>query len=180
LFSAEPEDYLFYPSRLSQLKRQTLVIEALAHTKERVRVKFAGAPEYPPYAAELIRTAENLRVADRVEWLGQISNAAKADYYARAIATVFCPVDEDYGYVTLEAMLSSKPVITCEDSGGPKEFVVKNVTGSIAEPTPQALAHAMDELWANRTLSATMGRAARERYADMKISWDTVTRRLTA
>jgi len=36
---------------------------------------------------------------------------------------VFPPFDEDLGYVTLEAMLAAKPVITCNDSGGPMEFV---------------------------------------------------------
>ena len=40
-----------------------------------------------------------------------------------ALGVIFPPLDEDYGYVTLEAMLAAKPVITCTDSGGPLEFV---------------------------------------------------------
>ena len=47
-----------------------------------------------------------------------------ANCYAHSLGVIFPAVDEDYGYVTLEAMLSSKPVITCADSGGPLEFVV--------------------------------------------------------
>ena len=39
------------------------------------------------------------------------------------LAVLYPPVDEDYGYVTLEGMLSSKPVVTCTDSGGPLEFI---------------------------------------------------------
>ena len=40
-------------------------------------------------------------------------------------AVVFPPLDEDYGYVTLEAFLSHKPVVTTDDAGGPNEFVTE-------------------------------------------------------
>ena len=43
----------------------------------------------------------------------------KRALYAHAVGVLFPPVDEDYGYVTLEAMLASKPLITCTDSGAP-------------------------------------------------------------
>src|SRR5690242_21322023 len=46
--------------------------------------------------------------------------------------------------ISLEAMLSSKALITCSDSGGPLEFVRDGVTGYVADPTAQAMAAAMD------------------------------------
>jgi glycosyltransferase involved in cell wall biosynthesis len=95
-----------------------------------------------------------------------------------AWVSFFPPVDEDYGYVTLEAMLSSKPVITCADSGGPLEFVVDNQTGLIADATPESIADAMDCLWAGRRRAATMGEAGRERYLDLKIDWENVVEKL--
>ena len=49
---------------------------------------------------------------------------------------VYPPFDEDFGYVTLEAFLARKPVVTCTDSGGPNEFVVDGVNGFVCEPTP--------------------------------------------
>jgi len=55
-------------------------------------------------------------------------------------------VDEDLGYVALEAMYAGKPVVTCLDSGGPLEFVVHDQTGFVTEPTPEALAEAIDRL----------------------------------
>jgi glycosyltransferase involved in cell wall biosynthesis len=70
---------------------------------------------------------------------------------------VFPPLDEDYGYVTLEAMLSAKPVITCTDSGGPLEFVRDKETGLIAEQTPESLAAAMDELWKDQARAKAWG-----------------------
>ena len=75
--------------------------------------------------------------------VGPVSEEEKRRQYAHSRAVLFPPEDEDYGYVTLEAMLAAKPVLTCDDSGGPLEFVRDGETGRIVEPTPQALADAM-------------------------------------
>jgi glycosyltransferase involved in cell wall biosynthesis len=117
-YAEKPSSYLFYPSRLSSSKRQELVIRALARTRETVLVRFAGAPDTPTHAEKLKRLASRLGVQDRVQWLGLIDEEEKRKQYARSLAVVFTPLDEDYGYVTLEAMLASKPVITCTDAGG--------------------------------------------------------------
>jgi glycosyltransferase involved in cell wall biosynthesis len=113
-----------------------------------------------------------------VEWLGQVSEEEKRALYAHALGVVFPPVDEDYGYVTLEAMLAAKPVITCTDSGGPLEFVRHGETGWIAEPTPEALAVALDRLWEERPRAKAMGAAGRAHYESLGISWTTVVERL--
>jgi len=80
--------------------------------------------------------------------------------------------------VTLEAMLAAKPVITCADSGGPLAFVQPGHTGWVTEPTPQALAAALDDAWATPQRSAEMGRAGRAAYQQQGISWDLVVARL--
>ena len=113
-----------------------------------------------------------------VEWLDWISEEQKRELYANCLGVLFPPMDEDYGYVTLEAMLSSKPVITCADSGGPLEFVVDRQTGLVADSVPEPLARAMDAVWADRRCAAAMGEAGRARYADLKISWENVVERL--
>ena len=124
----------FFPSGLcSRSDRCGIASAGLA--KEPVRIRFAGTADNPAYASELKTLARKLRVHDRVEWLGHVSEETKRDLYARARAVVYPPIDEDYGYVTLEAMLASKPVITCTDSGGPLEFVRAGETGLIAGPT---------------------------------------------
>jgi glycosyltransferase involved in cell wall biosynthesis len=75
-------------------------------------------------------------------------------------------------------MLSSKAVITCDDSGGPLEFVAHKETGLIAKPTAAALAAALDELGQDRNLAAKYGRAGRDRYRHLKLSWPEVVRQL--
>ena len=174
----ETVEYFFFPSRLSASKRQSLVLEALALTKEKVRVRFAGLPDSSDYGKHLKLLARKLGVESRVDWLGFISEEEKRENYAKAIAVVFPPVDEDYGYVTLEAMLSSKPVITCSDSGGPLEFVVHEKTGLVAKPTASALAEAFDALWRERKAAAKYGQTGRDSYERLHLSWSEVVRQL--
>jgi glycosyltransferase involved in cell wall biosynthesis len=117
-------------------------------------------------------------VEDRIEWLGAVSDEQKIDLYARCLGVVFPPLDEDYGYVTLEAMLSSKAVITCADSGGPLEFVVNGKTGLVAEPAPESLGDCMDRLWGLRAEARTMGAAGRDHYESLGLSWKNAITRL--
>jgi glycosyltransferase involved in cell wall biosynthesis len=173
-YGGAAEDFLYFPSRLNALKRQRLAIEALAHTRAKVRIRFSGSNMDPGYYESCMALARRSKVQSRVEWLGTTSEAAKRDLYARSLGVLFPSLDEDYGYVTLEAMLAHKPVIACADSGGPLEFLLNRETGLVCEPTPQALAAAMDELWEDRDLARRWGEAGRERYSDLRIDWATV------
>jgi glycosyltransferase involved in cell wall biosynthesis len=172
------QDYFFFPSRLNVMKRQYLVLEALAHTQRPVKVVFAGKSDEEATWKSLQEQLQRLNLGDRVEFLDEISEAEKVKRYAQAIAVVYPPLDEDYGYITLEAMLSSKPVITCEDSGGSLEFVLDRHTGRVAAPTPKSLAAAMDELWDDRQWAKQLGEAGRDRYQQMNISWANVAQKL--
>ena len=176
----EIDDYFYFPSRLSATKRQDLVLKALAVTRNPVRIKFSGVADSPPYANSLVGLARKLGVEKRVEWMGFISESQKRDAYARALAVVFPPLDEDYGYVTLEAMLASKSVITCNDSGGPIEFVAPGKTGLVVPPEAQDLAAAMDSLWQERELAKRFGEEGRRHYDKMGLSWSKTVRELLA
>lgn len=177
-YCAADANYFFYPSRFCPAKRQTLVLEALARTASRVRVRFAGAPERPAFSDELASTARALNVADRVEWLGRISEEEKRKQYAHATGVIYTPIDEDYGYVSLEAMLASKPLIVCSDSGGALEFVGAGENGLVVDPQPATLAAAMDTLWGNRERARRMGENGRHSYDGRGITWQHVVRQL--
>ena len=118
-------------------------------------------------------------MTDRVEWRGHVSNEEMIDLYAGARAVVFPPFDEDLGYITLEAMLAGKAVITASDSGGPLEFIADGKQGLVVEPKAKALAKALDRLWLNPREAESMGRNAAERYRTLSISWDNVVEKLT-
>ncbi|MGO2132607.1 MAG: glycosyltransferase family 4 protein [Halomonas sp.] len=167
--------YVFYPSRLEPLKRQALLIRAVAACSRPVRLLLAGDGSDRQALQQLIET---LGVADRVRLLGRISEAQKIALYAHARAVAFPSFDEDYGYVTLEAMLAAKPVITCTDSGGPLAFVEHDHNGWIVAPQPEPLAAALDDAWANPGKSAALGQNGRKAYAQADIGWSRVVQAL--
>ena len=172
-------DYLLMPSRLNGPKRQDLVVEALRLTRQPVRVVFMGAPDNVAYQAALLARAASLQPGQAV-WLGGVPEERKIELLAGALGVLVPPFDEDYGYVTLEAMLSSRAVITCSDSGGPLEFVQHGRTGLVCEPSAAALAEAMDKLWADRARAQAMGAEGRVRYGELGLSWEHVVECLLA
>lgn len=179
-YTAQAEDYFLFPSRICVPKRQELVIKTLSKTQNPVRVRFVGSPDRPGYTDELKLLARRLKVADRVEWLENLSDDELIDQYARCLGVIYPPIDEDYGYVTLEAMLASKPVITCADSGGPLEFVVNKETGMVVEPNESAIAGALDTLWENHESARRWGEAGFANYKQINPSWSQVVKQLTA
>lgn len=167
--------YIFCPSRLESLKRQNLLIEAMKYCKTPVKVIIAGdGGQREPYQALI----EKEEVADKVRLIGRCSEAEKLAYYAHALAVFFAPYDEDYGYITLEAMLSAKAVITCKDSGGPLEFIQHEENGFILEPEAEQIAEVLDRLYLNKNKAKMMGEAGLERYRLSNINWDNVVEKL--
>jgi glycosyltransferase involved in cell wall biosynthesis len=153
------DPFVFTVSRLATLKRVGLAIEALAEPAAAgIRLKVAGDGEC---AQELRRLARERNVADRVEFLGQIDDATLLEQLGACRAVIFVPLDEDYGFVTIEAFASGKPVITTTDSGGPAELVQHGRTGLVTEPSPVALAAAMRALVDDRAEAERLGAAAR-------------------
>jgi glycosyltransferase involved in cell wall biosynthesis len=172
---APAQPYIFYPSRLETLKRQDLLIESARHLRSDVGILIAGTGGQETRFKALV---ERHGLQQRVRFLGQISEAEKLAFYANCLGVFFGPFDEDYGYITLEAMLSSKPVITCQDSGGPLAFVRHLQTGHVVAPEPMAVAQAVDALALAPDRAADMGRAGRDHYQSLGIHWDRTVERL--
>lgn len=166
-------DYVLSVGRLEGNKRVELAIGGLAHADRSTRLIVVGDG---PLRAALERTAEAAGVGDRVRFTGGVDAATLVDLYAGALGVVFPPFDEDYGYVTLEAFLARKPVVTTSDAGGPLEFVDAGVTGLVADPTPASIGAAIARLAGDRRLAQTLGDAGYERAR--LITWDRVVDRL--
>ena len=163
--------YIFFPSRIESLKRQTMAVEAMQHVRDGVFLLIAGTGgQFGPLQE---RTAA-LNLHHKVRLLGEISEAEKRAYYARCTAVLFPPLDEDYGYVTLEAMLAAKPVITCTDSGGPLEFVAPERTGLVVSPDAHQIALAIERLTTRPRWSVELGQAGYAHYQGLELNWDNV------
>lgn len=167
--------YIFCPSRIETLKRQDLLIRALALAPSSLPIVIAGTGGQ---ADALLRLINQLGLNERVRMLGAISEAEKIAYYAHCTAVFFAPFDEDYGYITHEAMLSGKPVITCTDSGGPLEFIEHGNTGWILAPNPQAIADTLNWIAQHPNQTTEMGKAAKAAWPKLGISWKNVVSQL--
>jgi glycosyltransferase involved in cell wall biosynthesis len=170
-------DYLLVVGRLETVKRIDLAIRALACIDDpSLRLIIAGDGSQ---RAALGALAAALGVQSRVTFAGAISDDQLVALYADCRAVIYTPYDEDFGYVTLEAFLSGKPVITTTDAGGPLEFVEDGVNGDVCEPQPPAIgakaalvADAHDGVARARRLGgAGLARAK-------AITWDGVVERL--
>jgi glycosyltransferase involved in cell wall biosynthesis len=168
------EPFILVISRLTALKRVDLVVEALAQPAAAgVRCVVAGDGDT---AADIRQLARELGVADRVRFLGYVDEATLLDTLARCRAVAFVPLDEDYGFVTVEAFASGKPVITTRDSGGPVELVRDGVNGIVVDPSAPALAAAMQQLADDGARAERLGAAGRRLTDEM--SWAAAVQRL--
>jgi glycosyltransferase involved in cell wall biosynthesis len=162
-------DYLLVVGRLESIKRPELAIRALAHVARPLRLVVVGEG---PHRSAAETAAASAGVADRVTFAGRTSVDDLIPLYAGALGVIYAPYDEDYGYVTLEAFLARKPVITARDSGGTLEFVRDGISGFVCDPDPAAIGSAIQRLGENRKLAAALGDAGFD--AARGVTWEGV------
>lgn len=174
LFSGGPsKGYIFAGGRINGMKRQHLLLEALAHTPSSTRLLIAGPPDTPEDGQRLVELTERLGLGDRVQLdLRFLPRRVYADYLNNASAVAYLPFDEDsLGYVAMEAATAGKALITTHDSGGVLGLVKHRQTGWVAGPEPKSLADAMAAVNADSALTHMLGMAARELWLAMGVTW---------
>jgi glycosyltransferase involved in cell wall biosynthesis len=128
-----PEPYFLAVGRLVAYKRFDIAIEAANELGFELRIVGTGIE-----APRLKRLA-----GTNVRFLGQVSDDALAQLYARARAVIF-PQEEDFGIVPLEAMAAGRPVIAY-GQGGATETVQDETTGILfPEQTVSSLCEALE------------------------------------
>ena len=165
--------YVLSVGRIEAVKRVGLVVEAMSRVDPTIDLVVCGDGTQRANVEALV---ERLGLRGRVRFAGAADDEMLLDLYAGALAVAYAPFDEDYGYVTLEAFLARKPVVTARDSGGPLEFVEDGTNGAVCEPAPEALAAAINAYAADRARAATHGGAGYERAR--LVTWDGVIERL--
>ncbi|MCF8070513.1 MAG: glycosyltransferase family 4 protein, partial [Desulfobacterales bacterium] len=166
-------NYIFYPSRIDKMKRQRLLVESARYIKSNTQIYLAGkgSEREIDYLRFLI---EKYDLKENVNLLGFITEEEKIDYYANCLGVYFGAYDEDYGYVTMEAFFSKKPVVIHEDAGGPLEFVKNNINGFITSTDPRAIAARIDAWSSDRDKAKQMGAKGYESLLAKNINWDHV------
>jgi glycogen synthase len=170
---AEDERLLFFAGRLEYEKGVQTVLEALplleAHG-HKMRFFVAGVGTY---AGELRAKAEEMGLADRVEFLDFVKEDELRHYYAAADVAVVPSLYEPFGMVALETMAADTPCIVA-DTGGLRELVVHEATGLRFTPGDATdLAQTVDALFTDQRLRHRLTLDAR-RMLDEQFSWPSI------
>jgi len=173
---------LFAAGRLVRKKGFEYLIDALRALDARVQLAVAGAGDLD---AELRARAAAAGVADRVRFLGDVSQDAVASWFAAADVAVVPSVRDASGNVdglpntVLEALASGTPVVATP-AGGIASAIDDGRTGVlVAEQNPPALAAAIDALLADPRRRASMGSAARA-TVEARFGWAAAAARFEA
>lgn len=140
---------LVYAGRLLREKRIDLLLHALAILARRrppgvLLTVFGEGPAH----ADLVRQAEELGIAPRVDFRGHVPGIATVwESLGRARVAVQPSEREGFGLFPLEAMAAGLPVVYCESSeSAVPELVRDGVEGLCTPPEPAALAKALARL----------------------------------
>jgi glycosyltransferase involved in cell wall biosynthesis len=135
-FTPEPSDYFAFLGRISPEKRVDRAIEIATAlgVKLRVAAKVDAADR-----AYFEKEIEPLFRNPLVEFVGEISEADKAEFLGKARALLF-PIDwpEPFGLVMIEAMACGTPVIAFKHGSVP-EVMKEGVTGFVVNDMPAAI-----------------------------------------
>jgi glycosyltransferase involved in cell wall biosynthesis len=139
---------------------------ALARHNVPFKLEIAGEFQSPQFAANARDLAQQLCIAEHVNYLGIVSGAAKWQAYARADLLCFPTFyeAETFPLVVLEAMSFGLPVVATRWRGIP-EIVDDGATGfTVDVKDATALADRLEQLQADPGLRQRLGQAGREKF----------------
>jgi glycosyltransferase involved in cell wall biosynthesis len=160
-YNLPSNNYILLVGRICRIKRHDLIIKALPFLPPEIKLKIAGKADDAKFYDHLKCEIKKHHLTHRVEFLGSVTESELLKLYAECMAVFYAPFDEDYGYVSLEAMASSKAVISATDSGGVLEFVQNNNTGLVVNPDTVSIANAINILFTDEQLRKKMGENGR-------------------
>jgi glycosyltransferase involved in cell wall biosynthesis len=173
IYSGDYGDYILYIGRVERIKRIKPLLDALVRVKS-ARARIVGTGEY---LSTLQEYAQQAGIADRCIFEGYVSDERYLELLADARAIYYGPLDEDYGFATIEALLANKPVLTLSDSGEVARIINKTGAGYIAEPNTEELEQCLGKLQ-SLTDSQIKQLVAEGHSLARKITWDNVMNKL--
>ncbi|MEE9413569.1 MAG: glycosyltransferase [Methylococcales bacterium] len=114
-------EYYLSTARLEPYKRVDLIVEAFMKMPDKQLIVSSGGSDLP----RLKRIANH---AANIYFTGWVSQEQLVELVGRAIATIYLPINEDFGISPVESMAAGKPVIGAAE-GGLLETVIDGETG---------------------------------------------------
>jgi glycogen synthase len=155
---------VLFVGRLAPQKGVRTLVEAAGLLKDpSAQVLLVGDG---PKRKALERDAERLGVGDRLHFVGFVAHDRLPAVLAHADLLVLPSLYEELGTVLLEAMQAALPIVASK-TGGIPDVIEDGVNGILVPPgEPEAFAHAINRLLADRDLVRRLSEGAQERVKD--------------
>ncbi len=156
------ERLLLTVSRLGREKNIELLLYALANARGSLRLAIAGDG---PHADDLCAFAQELGVAPRVTFLGNVPREELPQLYASCDAFVFASVTETQGLVLAEALAAGAWIVAPDT---PQIRDVVGNAGALVPPTAEPFARAFEAVHFAAPQTAERARAAAQRFGHLE------------
>ncbi|MBN1494982.1 glycosyltransferase family 4 protein [Candidatus Peregrinibacteria bacterium] len=164
-----PEKFIFAAGTLEPRKNFTMLIRCFAQIlKEFPDYKLIIAGSKGWYYDEIFTTAEELKLEDKVKFLGYVTEEELIKLYNLAEIFVYPSLYEGFGIPPLEAMKCGCPVITSNTSSLPE--VAGDAAIKINPKKEKELTEAITKLLKNSDLKKELTRRGLEQC--QKFSWE--------
>lgn len=160
------DNYYVSTARLEPSKRVDLIVEAFRRMPDQRLIVLSGGSKFEQLKARARRN-------DHIHFTGWQTDEQLRKWIGNAIATLYIPVDEDFGMSPVESMAAGKPVIGAAE-GGLLETILDGQTGILlpAEPRVENIIAAVRQLTAQRALALRPACEARARLFSRDIFID--------
>ncbi len=157
----EKGNFVLSVGSLTPLKGFDFLIEVLSKMNGDFRPELVIASNFqnPLEHEYLLQLADSFGV--KVRFLSNVSDQYLVELYNRARVTVYTPIREPFGLVSLESMACGTPVIAIRE-GGIQETILDGVTGYLIERDVKEFAQGLQRMLDDESLSYTMGLRGRE------------------
>jgi len=170
-----------YVGRIESLKGVDLLVHTAAHLEipQGVRVLVVGGDDGQNQEVERLRQlAQDLDVAEVVDFVGRVDQEELPVYYSAADVCVVPSFYESFGLAALESMACGTPVVASR-VGGLSTIIQHGHTGYLKSwRCPEAFANSLEMITSSKSLLESMGQAARRRAEGM--GWDQVASAMAA
>jgi glycosyltransferase involved in cell wall biosynthesis len=120
------------PGPIKPWKHHEIVIRAFSNIPTEWELSIFGSFESDSYKNKLLTLCDNLKISDRVHFLGRISDIELKGIYASASICIMGTENEGWGLVAMEAQSFGCPVVAF-NVNGMRDSVINNETGILVE-----------------------------------------------
>ena len=151
------ENYILSVCRIVSAKRPDLIVKSMEYVKNKdIKIVLVGAGDMDKKIAEMAKKYPNIIIK------GFVSDKELSKLYSNCLAVVYVPINEDMGYVPMEAGACAKATIGVNE-GGLKDLIIEGKTGFLIDKiTQKKLAEKIDYLANNKKNAVKMGKAAKK------------------